>query len=159
MPSYPTSYLPPPSGVSPFTDITNYNPHCPYGDASSSTNAYDATPCSSESFSEPFLVKMWNGRIKVCGGCKGPHLKNADNEVLPPPHDICLGDREPLSFVNPHNGLECSKLGNAYYHINLNCIRRKHPNFTSDQIVCPPDVQGRVHYSFLWEAIGYLAQH
>ena len=110
MPSYPTSYLPPPSGVSPFTDITNYNPHCPYGDASSSTNAYDATPCSSESFSEPFLVKMLNGRIKVCGGCKDPHLKNADNEVLPPPHDICLGHREPLSFVNPHNGLECSKL-------------------------------------------------
>lgn len=163
--SYP-SYLPPPppppSGFLPFSDITNYCPPSPYDSVSKSSNTYDITPCSSKSILEPFLVKKLNGRIKVCAGCKGPHRKTSDNEVLSPPHDICLGHRELLSFVNPRNGLECSKLGNAYYHINLDCIRRKHPNFTSAQIVCPPDLQGvltEVHYSFLWEAIGYCAQN
>ena len=95
----------------------------------------------------------------MCAGCKGQHLKNADDGLLSPPHDICLGHRESLSFINPRTGTECSKLGNAYYHISLDCIRRKHPSFTAAQVECPPEVQEvltEVHYDFLQEAIGYF---
>ena len=63
------------------------------------------------------------------------------------------------SFINPRTGTECSKLGNAYYHINLDCIRRKHPGFTAAQVECPSEVQEvltEVHYDFLQEAIGYF---
>ena len=79
--------------------------------------------------SEPFLVKLLNGRIKICAGCKGPHLKNTNNHVLSPPYDICIYYKETQAFINPQTGLESSKLGNAYYHVNLTCIQRKHPNF------------------------------
>ena len=67
-------------------------------------------------------------------------MKGADNGLLFPPFDICLGHKEPLYFTNPKNGQECSKIGNAYYHINLECIKKKHPSFTAAQIECPPDV-------------------
>ena len=105
--------------------------------------------------SDPFMVKMLNGRIKVCAGCKGPHLKGV-NGLLPPPHDICIGHKEPLPFVNPHTGLECSKIGNAYYHVNLQCIRKKHPTFSATELVCLPDVQKlltEVHFHYLKEAL------
>ena len=76
-------------------------------------------------FQNPSWLKCWiYRRIKVCAGCKGQHFKNADNDLLSPPHDICLGHKESLSFINPHTGKECFKLGNAYHHINLDCIRK-----------------------------------
>ena len=130
MPAYP--YWPPYSGFSPFTDLSNYYPPYPYGEigeAFGSNTSYSPPACSSgEKSSGPFFIKMLNGRIKVCAGCKGPHLKSAGNGLLSPPHDICLGHKESMSFTNPCNGQECSKLGNVYYHINLDYIRKKTSN-------------------------------
>ena len=140
MPSYPSPYLPS-SGIPPFTDFSEYCP--PYacnetGEPSSSNTNLNSTSTSGDNIiSEPFLIKMLNRRIKVCAGCKGQHFKNADNGLLSPPHDICLGHKESLSFINPRTGKECSKLGNAYYHINLDCIRKKHPSFTAAQVEYP----------------------
>ena len=107
---------------------------------------------------EPFLIKFLNGRIKVCVGCKGPHMKDSQNGLLPPPHDICIGHCEPLTFVNPRTGLESSKMGNAYYHVNLSCIRKKHPNFTPSQLICDDDVRKALkpmHFQFLWDTLGF----
>ena len=160
MPTYP--YLPPYSGFSIFTDLSNYYPPYPYGEIGEppSNNTFYSPPASSseEKSSEPFFIKMLNGRIKVCAGCRGPHLKSASNGLLSPPHDICLGHKESMSYTNPRNGQERSKLGNVYYHINLDCIRKKHPMFSSTEIECPPDVLGMLteaHYNFLQEAVGY----
>ena len=164
MPSYPSPYLPS-SGIPPFTDFSEYCPPYPHNETgepsstSSNTNLNSPSTSGSNLVSEPFLIKMLNRRIKVCAGCKGQHFKNADDGLLSPPHDICLGHRESLSFINPRTGTECSKLGNAYYHFNLDCIRRKHPSFTAAQVECPPEVQEvltEVHYDFLQEAIGYF---
>ena len=47
----------------------------------------DAVP-TSNGVSEPFILKRLNGRIKVCAGCKGPHVKSADNGLLFPPSDM-----------------------------------------------------------------------
>ena len=74
-------------------------------------------------------------------------------------HMICLGHKESLSFINPRTDKECSKLGNAYYHINLDCIRQKHPIFTAAQVECPHEIQEmltEIHYDFLQKAIGYF---
>ena len=63
-----------------------------------------------------------------------------------------------MLFTNPRNGQEYSKLGNVYYHINLDYIQNKHPMFSSAEIECPPDVLRMLteaHYNFLQEAIGY----
>ena len=80
----------------------------------------------SDIFVEPFVVKRLNGRIKICGGCRGQHLKGANNELLALPSDICLCHREPQVYINPKTELECTKIGNVYYHVNLSCIRKKY---------------------------------
>ena len=85
-------------------------------------------------------------------------MKDYQNRLLPPPHDICIGHCEPLTFVNPRTGLESSKMGNAYCHVNLNCIRKKHPNFTPSQLICDDDVRKAlkpVHFQFLWDTLGF----
>ena len=76
--------------------------------------------------------------LKVCTGDKGGHHKNSDKGLLSPLHDICLGYRESLSYINLHSSAECFKMANAYYHINLECIQRKHPSFTATQVECSP---------------------
>ena len=43
-------------------------------------------------------------------------------------------------------------------HINLECIKKKHPSFTAAQIECPPDMYATLseaHHKLLREAIGY----
>lgn len=83
----------------------------------------------------------------------GPHMKDANNGPLPPPHDICVGHSEPLSFINPRTGLECSKIGNAYYHVSLICIKKKHLDFGPSQVVCCDEVKEllkAVHFQYLW---------
>jgi len=122
---------PPPAGNLPFTDFTNYCSTQPYPRSSTRNTDLNSTNITSD----PLFIKILNGRIKVCTGCKGQHHKNSNKGMLSPPHGIHLGHKESLSFANPNSGAECSKMGNAYYHINLECIRRKHPNFTATLVV------------------------
>jgi len=117
-------YYPPPGYASP------YPYYSPYGNASHQSpgpNASHKSPQNSGVNSVApghFFVKFLNGRIKVCAGCKGPHLKGVNNEVLPPPHNMCIVHAEQLTFINPRSGLECSKTGNAHYHVNRACIQK-----------------------------------
>ena len=88
-------------------------------------------------------------------------MKDAKNGLLPPPHDICIGHCEPLTFLNPRTGLESSKMGNAYYHVNLSCIKKKHPDFTPSQLICEDDMKRVLqppHFQFLWDTLGLSIQ-
>ena len=148
IPTYASPYLP--SSVNP--PYSDYCPPYPCNvtgvPTSSSTDLGLSSTSGNNLSSEPFLIKMLNRRIQVCAGCKGQHLKNVDNGLLSPPHDICLGHKESISFINSHAGLECSKLGNVYYHINLDCIHKKHPSFTVFQVKRPPEVQELLTMTF-----------
>ena len=76
-------------------------------------------------------------------------------------HDICIGHCEPLTFLNPRTGLESSKMGNAYYHVNLSCIKNKHPDFTHSQLICENDMKKVLqppHFQFLWDTLGLSIQ-
>ena len=153
-PSYPAFYPPPMPYHSPLMDISNCYPYPYRAPGTGSTSK----PNHASPSREPFSVKLLNGRIKVCAGCKGPHMKDSNNALLPPPHDICIGHCEPLSFINPHTGLESSKMGNAYYHVSLMCIRKKHPDFTPSQLVCSDEVKVMlmaVHFQFLWDNLRF----
>ena len=100
-----------------FADMTDYlssqfhrDPYL-YAEPSSFPGVVDrstsyAVPSSSNAVptgsgvSEPFILKRLNGWIKVCAGCKGHHVKSADNGLLFPPFDICLGHKEkPLAML------------------------------------------------------------
>ena len=65
---------------------------------------------------------------------------------------------EPITFIHPCTEAENRKIGNAYYHVNSVCIRKKHPSFTT-QLVCPKDVQvllRQSHQQFLYNALGFV---
>lgn len=154
------SYPPPLPYYSPLSDISNCHPY-PY---QAPISHGSLSPCSSDqcysspASLEPFFIKLLNGRIKVCAGCKGTHMKDSQNGLLPPPYDICVGHWEPLAFVNPRTGVQSSKMGNAYYHVSLSCIRKKHPEFTPSQVICDEDVRrvlNPVHFKFLWDTLGF----
>ena len=107
------------------------------------SNYTEQVPSTSNRYTplvSPFYIKLLNGRIKICAGCKGPHMKGSDGRLLKPPNDICIAHREQIRFMNPHTGLQCSKEGNCYYHINKSCIIKKHPNFCPSQLVCEHDI-------------------
>jgi hypothetical protein len=126
--------------------------------ASSSLQSSDNSMATVTTSERPFLVKFLNGRIKVCAGCRGPYPKGINDEVLPPPHDICIVHSEPLTFTNPRTGLESSKVGNAHYHVNQACIRKKHPKFTARFLSCPENMMKLLlpcHFKFLLEAVGF----
>ena len=157
-PMYYPPFVPSPYNPLPLEDITNHSFPSGFSSFVHSSAANGAQPSRNHPSSEPFLVKLLNGRMKICAGCKGPHLKNTNNRVLSPPYDICICHKETQGFINPQTGLESSKLGNAYYHVNLTCIQKKHPNFSPDQLVCPEDVQellNEAHVLLLKEALGY----
>ena len=106
-PPYPPSqHLQPAAGFLPFADLTNH--YSGVGDqsgfADSGTRFVANMPSGTCGIVEPFVVKKLNGRIKVCTGCRGQHLKGANNELLPPSFDICLCHREPQVYTNPKTG-------------------------------------------------------
>ena len=149
-----TSY-PPYTYQPPFPPFYLPYPEHPDRTSGSSFQSPSGSGISNSKSSNPFEVKLLNGRIKVCAGCKGPHMKGANNEVhVLPPYDICIGHREPLNFINPRTGLESSKLGNAYYHVNIVCIRKKHSNFTPSQLMCSESLKD-VHFKFLEDTLKF----
>ena len=157
-PAYYPPFVPSLYNPLPLEDITNHSFSSGLSPSVHSLATNGAQPSRNHLSSEPFLVKLLNGRIKVCAGCKGPHLKNTNNRVLSPPYDMCICHKETQAFINPQTGLESSKLGNAYYHVNLTCIQKKHPNFSPDHLVCPEDVRellNEAHALLLREALGY----
>ena len=92
-------------------------------------------------------------------GCKGPHLKGVNNELLPPPNDICIQHTEPLKYINPRTGIKSSKIGNAYYHVSSACIRKKHPYFSPSLISCSEEDTNLMqpsHFKLLHDALGYV---
>ena len=146
----------------PLADMTNYPPYTPsyqYPDYSARECNLPSQPPNTGVTSGPFIVKFLNGRIKVCTGCKGPQLKGVNSELLPPPNDICILHTEPLKYTNPRTGLESSKIGNAYYHVNSVCICKKHPKFSPSLVSCSTEdakLMQPSHFKLLYDALGFV---
>ena len=69
-----------------------------------------------------FRLAFITGNISVCYGCQNRYVKDAG-----PPHDLCILHGEMRSFST--NGVPQSRLGNAYYHVHVDCVRRIWPTF------------------------------
>ena len=115
---YPYSHLPsyyyPPCYL--FNDTTRHTSNFawPFADNFDSTTAVQrlgplypdcnsisrspACSSSNSSASLPFFVKLLNSHIKVCAGCRGPHMKGANCQLLPSPSNLCIGRKEKKCF-------------------------------------------------------------
>ena len=145
-----------------YHDYFNYPPAFGYPQWQSyptTRSSYYPNNCDTHSkqLSNPFYIRLLNSRIKVCAGCKGPHLKGANGRPLPSPHNLCLSRRENMSYMNPKTGLQSTKEGNCYYHLNRACVLKKMPTFSPSQVVCPEDISlDTQQKDYIKDAIGLL---
>lgn len=70
------------------------------------------------------------------------------------PYNIVLRHAERYFYPDVHTMQVRSshKTRNHRYHVDLSCLRRRHPHFTGDMIIIPPEVRADlkpVHFEFL----------
>ena len=82
----------------------------------------------------PFHLAFITGNISICQGCKHKFPRNSDGTIVDPPYNIVIRHDEARTFQNPSTGMMQTKKGNAYYHVYLNCVRSKWPNFDGKDV-------------------------
>ena len=93
----------------------------------------------------PFRLMFISGNISVCFGCQSRY-----NKDLGPPNDLCIQHKENRSFTQ--NGQLQYRFGNAYYHVNVDCVRRMWSTFAPSMLLIEPDIDellSHAHKSFL----------
>lgn len=93
------------------------------------------------------------GNISTCHGCRNKFLRTGA------PYDLIVQHQEDRSYTSPVTGLQATKYGNAYYHPQLECIRRKWPAFIPDDLVIPASLGERLqdsHKQLLFENFGII---
>ena len=59
-----------------------------------------------------------------------------------PPHDLCILHGEMRSFFV--SGVPQSRFGNAYYHVNVDCVRRVWPTLHPQCCLSSPSGVARI---------------
>ena len=84
-----------------------------------------------------YLLQFCPGQTSTCFGCGQP-LKDGD-QIRIAPNDIVIVSKMVREFC--YNGTPQSKLGNVYFHCDISCVRRKHPNFQASCCIIPPSIR------------------
>ena len=113
-----------------------------------------ASVAHESSVGQPFQLVFLNARISRCQGCRGQI-----EQKLSSPWDIVLQHKEHVLFQNPRTGIwQMSRdLRNTYYHPRLQCIARKHPEFSSSEIKVSENVKDKLsstHLKYLTTEFG-----
>ena len=101
------------------------------------------------------LLQFCHKSVRVCFGCS-QSLKPGGN-IPNPPHDLTITSKMQRSFTDPATGEVKSRLGNDYFHLSLDCIRRKQPYFMAQIATIPSNVAQHLkgeHLSLL-RSLGY----
>ena len=73
------------------------------------------------------LLQFCHPSVRVCFGCS--QLLKPGGDIPNPPHDLTITSKIERSFCDPVTGEARSRLGNVYFHLNLDCVKRKQPYF------------------------------
>ena len=84
------------------------------------------------------LLHFCHQSVRVCFGCSQSLKPGGD--IPNPPHDLTITSKMQRSFCDPVTGEVKSRLGNVYFHLNLNCVRRKQPYFMVQVATIPSNV-------------------
>ena len=80
------------------------------------------------------LLQFCPSSVRSCFGCSQA-LKPGGTIALPP-HDLVITSRMQRQFRSPTGEL-MHKEGNVYFHVNINCVRRKQPYYDPRRTICP----------------------
>ena len=84
---------------------------------------------NSQSHRYLFWVCKRNKRITTCFGCRSKFTCAADGSLPVPPLDLILKCTESRAYYTKDGGLQEKENSNTYYHPNVSCIKKKHPEF------------------------------
>ena len=90
-----------------------------------------------------FTLIFLHGNIRVCAGCHQPFPKQG-NTFADPPFNIAVRHQEDRKFISPVTSERMTKYGNAYYHVYLNCIHAKWPDFEPLSLVVPNELRQKL---------------
>jgi hypothetical protein len=84
------------------------------------------------------LLQLCPQLVRSCYGCAQP-LKPGGIIAIPP-YDLVIMSRMNREFCDPATGMSRSREGNVYFHLHLDCLRRKQPYFNPQMVVVPREV-------------------
>ena len=102
------------------------------------TQQLSVVPSLPSPSAQPYYVKLLNGHIKVCAGCK---LGYANRD---PPFDICIVHQETRPIPHPTTKEVMHMPVNVHYHASRECIQCKDPRFRSTLVVVPDELKEKV---------------
>ena len=107
---------------------------------------------SSTSDDDYYSLKSLEGtQVRMCYGC-GQAIQ-VPPEIPPPPHDLCVINKEFRSYRKPDGSLKVSiERQNCHYHLKQKCIERRHPDLLPSAVRIPPHVRPSltaVHWRWL----------
>ena len=87
------------------------------------------TSSNSQMHRHLFWVCKRNKRITTCFGCRSKFTCAADGSLPIPPLDLILKCIESRPYYSKDGSLQEKENSNTYYHPNVSCIKKKHPEF------------------------------
>ena len=89
-----------------------------------------------------FHITFLAGLVRKCYGCGQEFTQRNRN----PPHDVILKSFENREYISPKSKVKnqtCHKQ-NAYYHLNTDCVRKRHPRFEKNHIIVNQEIQDQL---------------
>ena len=112
---------------SPLPSIHNTAQHQPPAQQPTTTHGFSVN-----------LLQFCPRLVRSCYGCTQP-LKPG-GFIAMPPYDLVITSRMNREFCDPVTGVLRSKEGNVYFHLHLDCLRRKQPYFHPQMVVVPREL-------------------
>lgn len=92
----------------------------------------------------PFFVRIIQGNIRMCQGCR-TSLRNVDGSIPLPPYDLAVARYEKRSYRDKFGELHTPQREQAvHYHIKLLCIRSSCADFVPASLVVPTNVRSKL---------------
>ena len=107
--------------------------------------------------SAPFKLILLHGNIAVCSGCHQRFPRKPSGDYADPPYNMAIQHVEQRMFNSPITGMPTSRVGNAYYHVYLPCLRSNWPTLSGNDIIIPTELLPMLqpeHKIFLFQNLG-----
>ena len=88
----------------------------------------------------PFFIRLIEGNIRICQGCR-TSLRNVNGSVPLPPYDLAVARHERRPYRDKSGELQTPQREQAvHYHVKVSCIRSCCPDFIPSSLVVPSDI-------------------